>query len=182
MALITFILTISSFCSAIVYTAEGGSVQNASRLAGSPDGMPSLECAKGCPLYFINDGVCDPACYRSECRMDGSDCQRNGKPLSNTDLECAPGCIYQQIKNGLCEEACRVPECGYDFQDCRDKLPEVLTSDVNVEGLCDPNKCPPFHVGDGICHSPCNTPACKHDGGDCDRQRPVMSFFTTFFT
>ncbi|KAB2949553.1 MAG: hypothetical protein F9K17_02360, partial [Phycisphaerae bacterium] len=39
----------------------------------SPD-----ECAPGCPVENVGDGVCDPACNNADCNFDGGDCQGGG--------------------------------------------------------------------------------------------------------
>ena len=35
------------------------------------------ECAVGCPLTWIGDGICDGACQVEACQFDGSDCDES---------------------------------------------------------------------------------------------------------
>jgi hypothetical protein len=42
-----------------------------------------IECAPNCPLWFLGNGYCDPACDVAECRFDGGDCKKNQELIIN---------------------------------------------------------------------------------------------------
>ena len=63
-------------------------------------------CAADCQNSYINDGVCDEACFTAACEWDGADCY------------CASGCAPSMQGNGECDSECANESCGFDNGDC----------------------------------------------------------------
>lgn len=105
------------------------------------------ECAPGCPIARVSNGVCDEACMNTACRHDGGDCSwarlssRHQSGLAQNLNEhyphphpsmvsrvvrnalghvstCVPGCRVDWIGDGVCDDACFVEACWWDENDC----------------------------------------------------------------
>eukprot|EP00735_Rhodelphis_limneticus_P014315 TRINITY_DN8323_c0_g1::TRINITY_DN8323_c0_g1_i1::g.29183::m.29183 TRINITY_DN8323_c0_g1::TRINITY_DN8323_c0_g1_i1::g.29183 ORF type:complete len:381 (+),score=47.77,sp/Q3T906/GNPTA_HUMAN/35.92/8e-11,Notch/PF00066.12/4e-06,Notch/PF00066.12/3.7e-06,Notch/PF00066.12/3.8e-08,CMV_US/PF08001.6/3.9,CMV_US/PF08001.6/55,Pertactin/PF03212.9/0.092,EphA2_TM/PF14575.1/0.12,Adeno_E3_CR2/PF02439.10/0.95 TRINITY_DN8323_c0_g1_i1:119-1261(+) len=109
------------------------------------------ECAPGCAVTWIGDGVCDVACATDTCSKDNGDCEASDK--------CPGDCLPAWRGDGDCDYACNIRICGWDNGDC----PQVLQ--------CSVLGCAPRWLGDGDCDPACNVSDCEWDMGDCGTQR-----------
>lgn len=127
--------------------------------AGCSSGSGSTalqECAAGCPISQISDGVCDNACNNAACNYDGGDCDLTECPsgysisVNNPDKCCSNGLPYYWAADNM----------------CRAISPDAAPTSTQAAQYCAPG-CPYSWIGDGACDSACNVAACGHDGGDC---------------
>jgi hypothetical protein len=103
-----------------------------------------------CMAYQVGlNGLCDPACYFSDC--GDPDCDDKGDcPCSSHRLESEP-----------CHPACRVPACG-----------ETACKDVC---LAKHAGCKPYMRGNGLCDLECANEECDWDSDDCGRPKTVTA-------
>ena len=78
-----------------------------------PLGSLAVDCSAGCPLEYIDDGICDSACLVEACNYDENDCCGNGTVDPGEECESDVCC------NGRCQFASSSVECN------------------NGKGLCD---------------------------------------------
>lgn len=76
-------------------------------------------CAPGCFHAFVDDGICDEACFTPGCAFDGEDCEDSSRN------NCAAGCKWVMLGDGICDEACYLEQCQWDKRDCFRYLREV---------------------------------------------------------
>jgi len=114
------------------------------------------ECAQGCLLTMVGDGICESRCNVSACSFDKSDCIKNY-------TDCSPGCEISDLGNGVCDIPCATFQCLYDFGDC---VGGNFSTQGNTGEEC-AQGCPISWLGDGTCDPTCNVESCQFDKGDC---------------
>lgn len=76
---------------------------------GYTTGRPLVEqvqCAPGCPIFRIRNGLCKKDCYNSDCAWDGGDCSCNDNAFGAGTCNCYPG--QARSGAGYCCEAATV--------------------------------------------------------------------------
>lgn len=94
-------------------------------------------CAPGCDPDFLNNDVCDEACFNEECDYDGH-YDDNDNLVS--DCYCVFNCLWTEIGDSVCNWDCAVEACSFDNPDCY----------CDSETLCEWTM-----KGDAVCNEPC---------------------------
>mmetsp|Transcript_29562 Transcript_29562/g.52931 ORF Transcript_29562/g.52931 Transcript_29562/m.52931 type:complete len:224 (-) Transcript_29562:201-872(-) len=143
--------------------------------SATADSYKLEECAPGCALNWLGDGVCEEPCFVLSCSFDDGDCDHAVVPAASVDEShdhCAPGCRSAWLGDGECDPACNNADCRFDIGDCDTEDPLLhFSGELFSVGSdeCAPG-CPIVWLGDGDCDAACNQAECRFDMGDCDEE------------
>ena len=79
------------------------------------------QCAAGCFVPYLGDGVCEVECANSLCDFDASDCSAAfvTRARQREAALCAPTCETSDVGDGFCDQRCNVATCEFDHGDCQ---------------------------------------------------------------
>lgn len=88
--------------------------------AGAIFSPSTAQCAEGCFVPYLGDGICEVECANGLCDFDASDCSADfvSQARKHEAALCAPTCEATDLGDGFCDRPCNVAACNFDRDDC----------------------------------------------------------------